>query len=95
MYKERTKRWHDKRILNQEFKEGDLVLLFYSRLKLFPIKLWSRWSGPFVMKNVISYETIEVWSEPTGPFFVNGKRINQYASMDVAYIGACFEFLHS
>lgn len=33
IYKERTKRWHDKRILRRDFQEGDLVLLFNSRLK--------------------------------------------------------------
>ena len=34
IYKERTKRWHDKRIKN-EFTLGDKVLLFNSRFKLF------------------------------------------------------------
>ena len=35
LYKERTKRWHDKRFKNKEFKPGDKVLLFNSRVKLF------------------------------------------------------------
>ena len=47
LFKEKTKRWHDAHILKKEFKVGDLVLLFNSRLKLFPSKLRSRWSGPF------------------------------------------------
>ncbi|XP_050890775.1 uncharacterized protein LOC127096221, partial [Lathyrus oleraceus] len=47
IYKERTKQWHDKRISRKIFKQGDAVLLFNSRLKLFPGKLRSRWSGPF------------------------------------------------
>ena len=34
-YKERTKRCHDKRIKHKEFKPGDKVLLFNSRVKLF------------------------------------------------------------
>jgi predicted metal-dependent phosphotriesterase family hydrolase len=34
MYKERTKRWHDKRI-KKNFISGDKVLLFNSRVKLF------------------------------------------------------------
>jgi hypothetical protein len=33
IYKERVKRWHDKRI--KEFTLGDKVLLFSSRVKLF------------------------------------------------------------
>ena len=35
IYKERTKRWHDKRIKKKEFTLGDKVLLFNSRVKLF------------------------------------------------------------
>ncbi|XP_074300823.1 uncharacterized protein LOC141632148 [Silene latifolia] len=38
LYKERTKIWHDKKILNKEFQIGDKVLLFSSRYKLFPGK---------------------------------------------------------
>jgi hypothetical protein len=35
IYKERTKRWHDKRIKTKDFAPGDKVLLFNSRVKLF------------------------------------------------------------
>ena len=35
VYKERTKRWHNKRIKKKEFALGDKVLLFNSRVKLF------------------------------------------------------------
>jgi hypothetical protein len=35
IYKERTKRWHDKRIIKKEFNPGDQVLLFNSRVQLF------------------------------------------------------------
>ena len=42
IYKERTKRRHDKRI-KKEFTPGDKVLLFNSRVKLFGHgKLWSK-----------------------------------------------------
>ena len=47
LFKEKIKRWHDAYILKKEFRVGDLVLLFNSRLKLFPGKLRSRWYGPF------------------------------------------------
>jgi hypothetical protein len=33
IYKERIKRWYDKRLKKKEFKEGDKVLLYNSRLK--------------------------------------------------------------
>ena len=36
IYKERTKSFHDKKITSKDFKVGDQVLLFNSRLKLFP-----------------------------------------------------------
>nr|GEU88888.1 RNA-directed DNA polymerase homolog [Tanacetum cinerariifolium] len=43
-YKERTKRWHDKWIKTLiSYEKGDKILLFNSRLRLFPRKLKSRW----------------------------------------------------
>ena len=41
IYKEKTKAWHDKHITRKEFTAGQQVLLFNSRLKLFPGKLKS------------------------------------------------------
>ena len=37
IYKEKTKDFHDKMILRKNFVIGQKVLLFYSRLKLFPV----------------------------------------------------------
>jgi hypothetical protein len=46
MYKERTKRWHDKRIKTKNFTPGDKVLLFNSGVKLFGHgKLRSKWDS--------------------------------------------------
>ncbi|XP_019241519.1 PREDICTED: uncharacterized protein LOC109221493 [Nicotiana attenuata] len=42
LYKQRIKMMHDKNIFEQNFKPGDVVLLYNSRLKLFPGKLKSR-----------------------------------------------------
>ena len=42
IYKEKTKRWHDQKILRRGFKAGEQVLLDNSKLKLFPGKLNSR-----------------------------------------------------
>ncbi|KAJ8754185.1 hypothetical protein K2173_002084 [Erythroxylum novogranatense] len=80
IYKERTKRWHDQHIIQREFKEGDLVLLFNSRLKLFPGKLKSRWSGPFKIVKVYSHGAVEVEDPKTGVFKVNGQRLKPYLS---------------
>ena len=38
IYKEKTKAWHDKHLVHNEFKPEQQVLLFNSRLKLFPGK---------------------------------------------------------
>jgi len=72
IYKEITKRWHDKFINRCQFREGDLVLLFNSRLKLFPGKLRSKWSGPFKVLKVYLYGAIEIGMTVIGPFKVNG-----------------------
>ncbi|XP_061348290.1 uncharacterized protein LOC133293702 [Gastrolobium bilobum] len=52
LYKEKMKRWHDRKILERKFEVGQQVLLFNSRLKFFPGKLKSRWSGPFKVTKV-------------------------------------------
>ena len=39
IYQDKIKKWHDQKILRREFKAGDQVLLFNSRLRLFPGKL--------------------------------------------------------
>ncbi|GJR81846.1 hypothetical protein Tco_0152631 [Tanacetum coccineum] len=44
IYKERTKKWHDSRLRgDKDFKNGDNVLLFNSRLKLHPGQSISKW----------------------------------------------------
>ena len=49
IYKDKTKKWHDHKILRKEFKAREQVLLYNSRLKLLPKKLKSRWSGPYTI----------------------------------------------
>ncbi|XP_019260973.1 PREDICTED: uncharacterized protein LOC109238931 [Nicotiana attenuata] len=79
IYKERMKFVHDKKILKREFSSSDLVLLFNSRLKLFPGKLKSKWSGPFKVVSVSPYGAIELESEDgTRTFKVNGQRVKHY-----------------
>ena len=78
IYKERTKKWHDKHISRKNFNIGDLVLLFNSRLKLFPGKLRSRWSGPFEITRVYRSGAIEINGPSIEPFIVNGQRLKHY-----------------
>ena len=78
IYKERAKRWHDKNILRREFFPGQKVLLYNSRLKMFPGKLKSRWSGPFVITNVFPYGTVELKAEDDRTFKVNGYLLKHF-----------------
>ena len=82
IYKERTKKWHDKRIAKREFNEGDIVLLFNSQLKLFPGKLRSRWSGPFEVVKVLQSGAVEIRGKSNETFIVNGQRLKHYHSVE-------------
>ena len=82
IYKERTKRWHDKRITRRKFNEGDIVLLFNSRLKLFLGKLRSRWSGPFEVARFFQSRAVEIREKYNKTFIVNRKRLKHYHSVE-------------
>ena len=73
LYKEKTKQLHDSHIKHpKQFKEGDLVLLYNSRLRLFPGKLKSRWPGPFTITKIYPYGAVDVTHPEKGTFKVNG-----------------------
>ena len=58
------------------------MLLFNSRLRLFPGKLKSKWSGPFVIKDVKPHGVVELIdptsTEPEMSWIVNGQRLKAY-----------------
>ncbi|KAM1091731.1 hypothetical protein ACFX19_019395 [Malus domestica] len=79
IYKEKTKAFHDKMIRGKMFAIGQKVLLFNSRLRLFPGKLRSKWIGPFVITNVFVHGAVQIQSLKTGhEFKVNGHRLKPY-----------------
>ena len=78
IYKEKTKAWHDKHITRKVFTSGQQVLLFDSRLKLFPGKLKSRWFGPFTVTKVFSHGGAEVSHPEKGTFTVATQRLKPY-----------------
>ncbi|XP_074321743.1 uncharacterized protein LOC141658889 [Silene latifolia] len=78
IYKEKTKRWHDKRIVPREFQVGEKVLLFNARLRLFPGKLKSRWSGPYTVTNVSKFGSVELENSVEEKFKVNGHQVKHY-----------------
>ena len=79
LYKERTKAYHDSKLIRKEFAVGQKVLLYHSRLRLFLSKLRSRWLGPFVVLNLSPHGTIEIQSLDTQKVFrINGHRLKPY-----------------
>ena len=69
---------HDKHIVRKEFEPSQQVLLFNSRLKLFPGKLKSKWSGPFTIVQVFSYGGVEIMHPEKGQFKVISQRLKPY-----------------
>jgi len=74
-YKERAKLFHDRHILRKDFTPGMKVLLYDSRLHLFPGKLRSRWTGPYIVLHDFPYAAVEIADSNTGAKFkVNDQR---------------------
>ncbi|XP_050207444.1 uncharacterized protein LOC126656866 [Mercurialis annua] len=78
LYKEKTKKWHDAHIVPKQFTAGSYVLLYNSRLRLFPGKLKSRWSGPFKVRHIADHRAIELENDNGESFKVNGQRCKPY-----------------
>ena len=78
IYKERTKKWHDKKLVPKTYEVGDKVLLYNSRLRLFPGKLRTRWSGPFTVQHIFPHGAVELLGTDGTPFKVNGHRVKKY-----------------
>ena len=58
------------------------MLLFNSRLKLFPGKLKSRWSGPFQVIEQYPSGAVVIQDKTGGPFTVNGQRLKIFKSRE-------------
>ncbi|XP_038886501.1 uncharacterized protein LOC120076676 [Benincasa hispida] len=83
-YKEKTKLIHDKSLVRKDFKVGQKVLFFNSRLQLMPSKHKSKWLGPFEVINIFPYGIVEIRSLETGKEFkVNGHRVKIFNEGEV------------
>ena len=79
IYKERLKLFHDKTIAWKTFEPNQKVLLYNSRLHMFPRKLRSRWTCLFVVKVVYPYGTVEIENPENGKSFrVNGQCLKPF-----------------
>jgi len=77
--KDRVNVFHDKFIMRKTFVQGQKVLLYNSRLHLFPGMLKSRWTGPFVVKIVFPHGAIEIYDPKNdNEFKVNGQRLKSF-----------------
>ena len=70
--RDKTKKWHDQRILRREFKVGEKVLLYNSRLRLFLGNLKSRWSDPYTVIVVTPFGVVTLKTNLGNEFKVNG-----------------------
>lgn len=79
IYKERTKRCHDKRIMPKEFKPGEKVLMFNSRVKLFSHgKLSRKLDGPYDVIDTSSHGAITLHNNGGNIFKKNGHRLKVF-----------------
>nr|GFC57187.1 reverse transcriptase domain-containing protein [Tanacetum cinerariifolium] len=83
IYKERMKKLHDSKLKNRIFNVGDQVLLFNFCLKIFSVKLKTRWSGPFTITKVYLYGTAKLSHADGSNFKVNCHRLKHYYGGDV------------
>jgi hypothetical protein len=74
LYKERTKRWHDKQIKIKQFKLGDKILLFNSRIRLFCHgMLHSKWEGPYLVLHATDHSVVTLQCDDGDTFKANGQ----------------------
>ena len=81
----KMKKWHDKKLIRKEFKERDRVLIFNSKLRLFPSKLKSRWTGPLMVILVSLSGAIGLRFNNGQEFKVNGQRLKHYIREELAF----------
>ena len=66
-------------IIGKNFSEGDQVLLYDSKLHLFPGKLKSRWTGPFIVQWAYPNSSVDLLNPNDDRVIkVNGQRVKPY-----------------
>jgi hypothetical protein len=79
LYKERTKRWHDKRVKTKQFKSGNKLLLFNSRVHLFGHgKLRYKWKCPYLVLHSTDHSTTTLQCNDGDIFKANGQRLKLF-----------------
>jgi hypothetical protein len=79
LYKERIKRWHDKRVRTKQFKPGDKVLLFNSRVHLSGhVKFRSKWEGPYLVMHATDHGAVTLQCDGGDAFKSNGQHLKLF-----------------
>ena len=67
------KKYYDLQIDKREFMVWDFVLLFNSRLHLFPGKLKSKWTAPYLVTQLFPHGAVELKTKEDVRFKVNAR----------------------
>jgi hypothetical protein len=79
LYKERTKRWHDKRVKTKQFKPKNKVLLFNSHVHLFGHgKLRTKWEGPYLVQHTADHGAVTLQCNDGDIFKANGQLLKLF-----------------
>jgi hypothetical protein len=72
LYKERTKRWHDKQIKIKQFKLEDKILLFNSHIHLFGHGKPHKWEGSYLVLHAMDHGAVTLQCDDGDRFKANG-----------------------
>ena len=83
--KDKLKKWHDQLIIRKNFNQGDQVLLYDSKLHLFPGNLKSRWIGPFIIHQAHPNGSVDLLNPNDNKVFkVNDQKVKPYVVQHTA-----------
>ena len=74
----KMKKYHDQKIEKRNFFGWGFGVFVQSRLRLFPGKLKSKWTGPYLITKLFPHGEIELENKEGVRFKVNGQRIKIY-----------------
>ena len=80
--KARQKAGHDRNLCQKKYQEGDLVLLYHSRVKGKPKKFTNMWNGPFMIQQLFDNGSVKLRTLQSEVIkgLVNGARLKHFYS---------------
>ncbi|CAM8977703.1 unnamed protein product [Rhodiola kirilowii] len=81
VFKERKKACYDKRKVRRKFRRGKQILLYKSRLKLFPEKLRTEWSGTYTMARSYLDDRVKLGTKGGKSVAVDRLRLNHFHTL--------------